>query len=528
MRTAITALALLTLLAGTTVRAQDVEGLAMTANRAMELWDYDTARDALARLEAQAPGAPITRYVTGKYLHHMGEYEEALEALDAGLTAQPDAAPLRDMRDLVASTIEVVEGLDTHVTADGLFEIRYDAARDAALIPWAEETLSAAYYEIGYDVGYWPEPPIRVEIYPHARTLARVSSLTEEAIEASGTIALCKYNKLMFTSPRATLYGYPWRETLAHEYVHYVVGHLTHAELPIWLHEAIAKYLEGRWTGAREPSLGPHREALLTERVADDALVTFEEMHPSMAYLPTPEDASTAYAEVFTVMEYLESRRGSGVIRRLLRELAEGAAVEEAFEAVVGEPFDAFERNWMRYLRARPPVVIPGDFDLEIQLRPESGDDPGLDRWVGVSSVEARDYMRLGELLRARGQTEGAIAEYQKAEHLTGPSNPILQNALARAYLDAGRPDDALAAVEEVARWHPDFYRSHLHRGEAALALDRPEEAVEALLEAGGINPFDPAVHTRLAAAFDALGAATLAARHRSIAGQLGNGAPAP
>ena len=504
-------------------RAQDSGdpwALAQLATDAMELWDYDTAESTVAMIEAGWPGSVAAHFMRGRMHFHAGDYDAAAVSLRAAADLAPGAEAIDTLRARVEDTIEVVRTFETYTTRDGLFEIRYDA-RDAVLIPWAEETLESAYYEIGYDVGYWPEPPIRVEIYPRARTLAAVSSLTEEAIEASGTIALCKYNKLMFTSPRAALRGYDWRTTLAHEYVHYVVGHLTHAEIPIWLHEALAKYLEARWTGTRDIQMGAYRASLLSRRVADDDLITFDEMHPSMAYLPTQEDASTAYAEVFTVMAYLVSRRGTGVIRQLLDRLREGDEVIEAFENTVGEPFDVFEDNWMAYLRALPPVEIPGTFDDEIQLMPESGADPTVDRWAGVPNLEARDRLQLGELLRARDLVAAAIVEYERAELLLGSANPMLQNALARAYLDVGRAEDALAAVAEVTEWHPGFYRSHLHRGEALNRLERFDEAVPALLRAGGINPFDPAVHTELATAYAALGEDALAERHRAFSREV-------
>ena len=487
-------------------------------NLAMELWDYPRARTMLEQLAGDHPAHAASLFMRGKLHFHDGEYDQALAVLDQAAIAAPEAGSIASLRALVAETRDVVDGYATHTTADGLFEIRYDASRDAVLIPWAEETLESAYYEIGYDIGYWPEPPIRVEIYPEARTLARVSSLTEEAIEGSGTIALCKYNKLMFTSPRATLRGYGWRTTLAHEYVHYVVGHHVRADVPIWMHEALAKYLEERWTGTRDIRMTPYREELLSERIEADTLITFEQMHPSMAYLPTPEDASVAYAEVFTVMEYLVSRRGTGVIRDLLGHIRDGHGPFEAIEETVGESFAVFENNWMRYMRGRPRVTIPGEFEDEIQLMPEGEGDDAVERFAGIESVEARDYLRLGELLAARDMGAAAVVEYQNAELLLGSANPILQNALARALLDLDRAEEALDAIAEVVGWHPSFYRSHLHQGEALAQLGREEEARDALVRAGGINPFDPAVHTLLASVYDALGDDALADRHREFA----------
>jgi tetratricopeptide (TPR) repeat protein len=491
----------------------DEWAIAAQADRLIEADDYAGASALLTQLERDFPLGGAVHFVRGKYLFHHGHYAEALASLDAAQAVLPSATAISSLRALVASTLEVVKDDRTYTTRDGLFVISYDA-RDEVLIPWLESTLESAWYEIGYELGYWPEPPIRVEVYGRASTLAAVSSLTEEAIKDSGTIALCKYNKLMLTSPRATARGYDWRTTVAHEYVHYVVSHLTHSpNIPIWLHEAIAKYLEMRWTGSREMVLEPSRAELLSERIAADNLITFEQMHPSMAYLPTQEDAGTAYAQVFTVMEYLVSRRGPGVIRELLYRIRDGAEVIAALTATLGEPFDAFEANWMRALRARPPVEIPGDFEDDTQLIPERGDTTTVDELRGLSSVEARDFLKLGELLRARDLTVAALEEYRKAEVLVGNTNPLVQTALAETLLALDSPAEALTALSDVSRWYPDFYRSHLLRAQALNDLGQPAEALRALDEAVGINPFDPAVHREMRLAWTTLGQADLAAR---------------
>lgn len=502
---------------------------ARDASEAMEVSNYAVAQDLLLSMEALYPDHPAVDYVRGKYQFHMGDYAEALASLDLALARGGNLDGVMQLRELVASTLAVVGEFETYTTANGLFEIRYEAGRDEILLPWAEETLESAWYELGYDLGYWPEPPIRVEILPRALLLAQVSSLSEEAIRTSGTIALCKYNKLMVTSPRATARGYNWRDTISHEYVHYVVSHLVHQDLPIWLHEALAKYLEGRWTGSRNMVMDPSREDLLTRRVAADALITFEQMHPSMAYLPSAEDASTAYSQVFTISEYIVARRGVAAIRDWLYAVRDGMELEEAFTATFGESFPVFERSWMSYLRERPPVEIPGDFDDEIELlvAPEEGAEGSAGTAPddgGLGSVQARDHLHLGELLRARGLVQGALDEYRRAELLVGTANPILQNALAVVLLDMQQAEQALQALTDVRGWHPGFYPSHLNYARALLELQRPQEALPALELAAGINPFDPAVHEAYATAWQALGNEAAAERARQYRQQTDTG----
>ena len=81
--------------------------------------------------------------------------------------------------------------------------------------------------------------------------------------------------------------GYDWLDTVSHEFVHLVVSRKSHNTVPIWMHEGLAKYLESRWKGPAGKALTPSSLALLGSRVRKKQLVTFEQMSPSMALLPT-------------------------------------------------------------------------------------------------------------------------------------------------------------------------------------------------------------------------------------------------
>ena len=93
--------------------------------------------------------------------------------------------------------------------------------------------------------------PVRLEIYPDAESLAEVSTLSVEAIRTTGTIALCKWGRLMIASPGALMHGYPWLDTIAHEYVHLLLTKATLDQSPVWLQEGLAKFLETRWRTGR-------------------------------------------------------------------------------------------------------------------------------------------------------------------------------------------------------------------------------------------------------------------------------------
>lgn len=495
----------------------------MRVERAISAWNYDEAADALAELQAAHPDAPETRYASGHYLYHMGDYEGAISELRRASSGADRQLSLRieQVLPLVESTAEVVDGYETYTSEDGHFIFRFHP-RDRALIEPAAETLERAYYAIGYSVGYWPEEPVRVEIYPRARFLADVSSLPVEAVETTSTIGLCKYNKLMFVSPRGTVRGYNWRDTLSHEYTHYVISRVTGNRVPVWLHEGLAKYLETRWRDTWELGLEPSREDLLARRLEEGDMVTFDEMSPSIALLPSQEDAALAYAEVYTLIEYFTDRYEQDALRALLQAIADGETTEGAFAEVAQESWEVFEANWMDWLmQERPRQELPGQFEEEILLVGEAGQDDDVGDFAGVDSPEARDFLHLGELLRARGRTAAALQEYTRAEALLGPFHPMVQNGKARTLLEQGRPEEALAALEDVTRWYPSYYFSYLNRAEALNALERYTDALAEVVNAQGFNPFDPRVYELRAEALRGLGRDEEARRNEELAASV-------
>ena len=58
--------------------------------------------------------------------------------------------------------------------------------------------------------------------------------------------------ELMVVSPRATIFGYPWMDTLAHEYTHLLVSRISHDTVPVWLQEGLARFEQSRWRSAPE------------------------------------------------------------------------------------------------------------------------------------------------------------------------------------------------------------------------------------------------------------------------------------
>jgi tetratricopeptide (TPR) repeat protein len=512
------ALALVALLAGPAFGAGKGAsfGEYVRAARAIHEWRYEEARALTAGLEKAAPDAPETRFLVAQMAFLDGDYVRAEQIL-ADLDDPDVRAVVDDLKPLVTATRETVAGFERRESEH--FVITYPPGRDEVLVELALDALEAAWKEIGGDLGYRPPEKVRVEILSRTTDLARVSTLSEKDIETSGTIALCKYGKLMVVSPGATLYGYPWLDTLAHEYTHYVVSRATGDRVPIWLHEGIAKFQESRWRAPAPAPLGRAHEGYLARALKKGRLVTFEEMHPSMAKLPSQEAAATAFAEVHSLLAWLHGQIGYPGIRQILQRTREGKSERRAVSEVVGKSWQEVEAAWKQHIRglklvddARPKR------SAKIRFKKGGKQDRGGEENLGLEEVReerARKHARLGGLLRARGRSAAAAVEYEKAMAISGPDDVFVAGKLARTYLDLGEAKKAIAVAEPLAARDEDDAYPRATLGAAWLKLGEAAKAEPHLLAAVRISPFDPAVRCGLFEVYTATNRATLAEREQ-------------
>ena len=512
-RTVWAAAALVLFLAPASLSAQPVD----KASRLMSKWQIGEAGELIDEMAREHSGTPGVQFVQARYDFLKGRYEKALSRIDQLLHNTRSKGDWKRFKKLVENTHDVTKDYEKYTSENGRFEIYVEPGSDRVLVPYASKALEKAYEAIGEELGYRPETPIRVEVYPETATLAKVSGLTNEEIRTSGTIALCKYNRLMITSPKALLRGYGWVDTLVHEYIHYVINHRTGNGVPIWMHEGLAKFLEHRWRGPEAHHLPPSTEHMLKKRLEKNDLISFEAMHPSMAKLPSQEDAATAFAEVFTVMEYLHEKKGSSAFRQLLDAIPEADGAQAAFEKVVGKDFSQFEREWKAYLRTRNTREYPEEYGYKNKLVFKD-DNKSADNIEDLEQPKAKDHMKLGEMLQAKNRYGAAVVQYRKAIRLTDSPNPRLRTRLAQSLTRTGKPNEALDELEPVRKFYPSYVTVWIELGKASLKSGQPRKAEEYLLEAARINPYDPEVHELLAKVYDATKRRKLAERERKFA----------
>ncbi len=481
----------------------------------------------IACAQAAGQGMPDSVQATRFRAHlafHLGQFADALSLLQSVGPSLGDEPGYQEDLAIFAATVAATEGFVTEQRGD--VEIRYLPGTDLVLLDDAFDVLQAAHDRIGGRLGGAPPGGVRMEIYPTADTFIAASSLPAESVRKTGVVALSKWTRLLVTSPRALGRGYAWKDTIAHEYIHYIVAYQTGDRAPVWLQEGIARSHEVLWRADGFEPLGVYAQSLLATALTKDEFVTLQEMHPSMAYLPSAEKAALAFAEVCTMVEHLEKTVGTGATRRVLAEVKAGTDALVAVSKVAGTPSgEAFMASWKaslgemrlvkRKLDALPTVLGPPDDDFGI--------DPVLARRADLAG-----HARLGDLLHDQALNEAALIEYQQAIDPTEPASPLLSARIARALAGLGRLDQAVSTLRESVADYPEFATTRKDLGGLLLKEGATADALTQYRLSADINPFDPEVQAALASLYSATGNATLADRHRRYRQILLLGGPPP
>ena len=498
-------LLLLVTLAALPAPARSTSQIAERIDSDLEAWDIEGAQRGLDELTSEDRGSVAAAYFRARVLFEQGKYAESVAAFgEARSRGAVQIDGFEAQARLAQAAADEVKGDEAQESAH--FVVYTRPGKDALLVPYALEALEKAYAALTRDLGYSPPAKVRVEVYETAQALARVSPLTVAEIKASGTIALCKYNRLMITSPRALLRGYAWLDTLSHEFVHYLVTRKGRNAVPIWLQEGLAKFLETRWRGAPGQAVDETSTGLLTRAARDRKLIPFAAMHPSIAKLPTQEMAALAFAEVESAIKLLHQRGGQQALTELVAAMATGFSDENAVAQAYGKPFAQFEQEWRADLlkpRREPASQAPGSarplasrkliFKEDARKKGAGAAQDAVEE--RPTDPEAKRAVRLGEIFFARRRWAAAALEYGKARARLSREVPLLARRYAFAQIQLGRLGEAESALAAAVSRDPQDEAAQVLY---ARVLEKRGEYLKArsALDAGiSVDPFDPELH---------------------------------
>jgi hypothetical protein len=274
-------------------------------------------------------------------------------------------------------------------------------------------------------------------------------------------------------SPRASLHGYGYRDTLAHELTHLAVTRLTHDHAPLWLQEGLAKHEETRWRPPNPFDGRPTPEAIVTRGIEKKLDLPLDKLGQSLAMLPSAEAALVAYSEVTSFVRKLASQ-SPDTLQKLMREMRRTTDANEALKAATGSDLATWDKTWRTWLAEQPKEKVPPFFGL---------DPPDKD----ISKV--RDRARLADLLLDRKHPEAALVELGKIKD-DNFTEPQLRTMKIQALTYAGKKDEAEALTAEPKDVVVPYGPWWAMRGVLAQTKGDGATAEPAFAEAVAFDPF--------------------------------------
>lgn len=97
-------------------------------------------------------------------------------------------------------------------------------------------------------------------------------------------------------------------------------------------------------------------------------------------------------------------------------------------------------------------------------------------------------WYQLGESLAQSGERDAAVEAYQRALAIRPDFNEA-RLGLAKVYSDAGRPEEALAALDGILKDAPQDLYARVNRGMILIGMKRADDGIEELKRAARDNP---------------------------------------
>lgn len=213
--------------------------------------------------------------------------------------------------------------------------------------PLLLEAAVAGLQTLENDMGIILDQPAQLFIYGDSADMRDAVLYIQDW---AGGVAFSEYNIILIGVPPriAEDWGVP---TVRHELAHLVVGQYGRScvggSRPTWLNEGLAVYAEG------------DQSDIVRELDTAVAQNSFEPLRSLNGSFPAHDTAAgLAYAQSYSVVNFMLSEYGKEKMQSLLQLLARGEDYDTALEQVYGFNVDGLELAWRAYM-GLPPRDIP-------------------------------------------------------------------------------------------------------------------------------------------------------------------------
>ncbi len=515
---------ILLLLFSFTISANEYQENINSVQKLFYEWHPEETKELLNKIEKVDDTNISYLFLKAKYYYLIGDYQKSNELINY-IKLNHDEKTYSQVKDSIEIMENAYKEISQYVefkSKDGKYVVKTPKGKDEVLGEYALDVLEKSYKTHTTDLEYKDDSIIRLEILPDVETLDKLSGLTLKEIQTSGTIALCDDNKLMITSPKSLIKGYEWLDTISHELVHMVISKKTRNRTPIWIHEGIAKFQESRWKLKPGLVLDKYSENILATAHQKKHYISFEAMSPSLAKLPSQEDASLAYAQVATLMDWAYSKWGYEIINKLLDNITKYNNDKKAVLQTFGFDINKLLEEWKKHVSQKGYKTYQGLMDKPILFK--TADSQEDYKFAEVDLFKNRDmkkWIRLGNMLYEVNRYKAAQVEYEKAIKYKKNEYPYLENKLASLYIINKEYQKAINILTPTLSMFTNYIDSYMNLGEAYFNLKDYNNAKLMYETAIEINPFLKDIYIRLIDIYDNLKLPLLKTRAENCSNKL-------
>jgi len=293
--------------------------------------EFTQALDYLERANRVAPNSPDVAKLLGWAYHGSNKIDAAVREWKRAIALRPDPDVERALEKALKdqqTESEFREGETRH------FTLRYHGGAEPQLAREVLRTLEAHFQSIETELNYTPPDAIGVILYTEQEFVDVTRAPSWAGALNDGRIRIPVQGLTSVTQELSS--------TLKHELTHSFIFQKTRSRAPIWLHEGIAQWMEGK--RAEESS------NLVIQAYEKKVYVPLRMMERTFSGMPS-EVAAYAYAWSLSVVEYIVQANGSGDIARILDRINTEPTAQDAVRSVLRMDYAELESETVKYLK---------------------------------------------------------------------------------------------------------------------------------------------------------------------------------
>jgi len=290
--------------------------------------DLSRARDVFLEALDIDPLNFITLRMLGEIAYFSQRLNDARRYWDKALAQKPGDKSLLDLIRKLDKENEVEGKLESSSLAN--FDIRYHGSDSSVNVYDIQGDLMEAYQEVGYDFNYYPVRSIVVLLY----TGQEFSQIRN----TPNWVGALYDGKIRLPVKGVQQEGALIKTILWHEYTHALINDATGGKCPRWLHEGLAQYQQAK--------VAPIDQSPLDSALRNGELIPLSQLDRAFEFNQTATKARLAYAQAYSLTEYLVEKYGFWKINMILQGMKKGRGWRAVFEDEFLMPLSKLEQEW--------------------------------------------------------------------------------------------------------------------------------------------------------------------------------------